>query len=147
MTHRARLSGQLLTLRWPVPSLNFLADSAFRLSVHVSHSSVPPLVGLPEKPGQGQDSCELWAVESHVSQMYPGWADLSVGSFSSLPSHCLLTLQRSCRLPTHCGRRQGPGGWWGRGLHACRCVSVHVCMWGCVSGRAQSDLLVRGGWW
>lgn len=121
MTHRARLSGQLLTLRWPVPSLSCLADSAFLLSVHVPHSSLPPPVGLPEKPGQGQDSCELWAVESRLPHMYPGGADSECWELflpPSLPSY----LQRSHQLPSHCGRRQGPGG----GVEGRVCVRAGV---------------------
>lgn len=49
---RVHLPGQLLTFRCLGPSPSFLADSAFLLSLHVPHSSLPPLIGLPEKHGR-----------------------------------------------------------------------------------------------
>lgn len=126
MTHRVHLPGQLLTFRWPVPSPSFLADSAFRLSLHALHASLPqPSCQNSMGGGSAFVSSELW---SGLLQTDPSWADLECWSFSCLPSHCLPTLQRSPLLsavPTGPWRLVGKGSMC---VQVCVFARVHVGM-------------------
>lgn len=138
---RIHLPGQLLTFRCLGPSPSFSADSAFLLSLHVLHSSLPLLIGLSEKHGRVRGggvvgwgevsrtpvSCGLW--RAACSRLIPAGLIWNVGNFSSLPSHCLFTLQKSLLLPTHCWRQAGS---WrleekGSGMCTCACACRPVC--------------------
>lgn len=68
-------------------------------------------------------------MESRLLQTDPSCANWSLGSFPSMASHCLLTLQRSLLLSTHHWRKAGPWRLEGKGskcVQVCAFARVHV---------------------